>query len=74
MYLANAHVYVKKKEDEIKLWRETNDGMFLVRQGCKPEKGQLISSVDLFYIENSKELFDNHMIRKKEFLEEERKL
>jgi len=30
----------KKEEDEVKLWRETNDGMFLVRQGCKPEKGQ----------------------------------
>ena len=30
----------KKKEDEIKLWRETNDGMFWVRQGCKPEKDQ----------------------------------
>ncbi|RIB16634.1 hypothetical protein C2G38_1495689 [Gigaspora rosea] len=30
----------KKKDDEIKLWRETNDGMFWVRQGCKPEKDQ----------------------------------
>ncbi|CAG8448049.1 9026_t:CDS:2 [Ambispora leptoticha] len=31
---------IKKREDEVKLWRETNDGMFWVRQGCKPEKDQ----------------------------------
>lgn len=30
----------KKKEDEIKLWREANDGIYLVRQGCKLEKDQ----------------------------------
>jgi len=30
----------KKKGDEIKLWRETNDGMFWVRQTCKPENEQ----------------------------------
>jgi len=30
----------KKKADEIKLWREINDGMFWVRQGCKPENEQ----------------------------------
>lgn len=30
----------KKKKDDIKLWRETNDGMYWVRQGCKPTKEQ----------------------------------
>jgi len=34
------HEDTKKKEDEIKLWRETNDSMFWVQQGCKLEKGQ----------------------------------
>ena len=29
-----------KEDDEIKLWREVNDGMFWVRKLCKPEKGQ----------------------------------
>lgn len=30
----------KKKNDEIKLWREVNDGMYWVRQACKPLKEQ----------------------------------
>jgi len=30
----------KKKNDSIKLWRETNDGMYWVRQGCKLTKEQ----------------------------------
>ena len=30
----------KKKNDGIKLWRETNDGMYWIRQGCKPIKEQ----------------------------------
>lgn len=30
----------KKKRDEIKLWREVNDGMYWIRQGCKPMKEQ----------------------------------
>ena len=30
----------KKRDDEIKLWREANDGMFWVRKLRKPEKEQ----------------------------------
>ena len=30
----------KKKDDEIKLWRETNDGMYYVRKVLKPDKDQ----------------------------------
>ena len=30
----------KKREDEIKLWRKANDGMFLVQKLRKPEKEQ----------------------------------
>jgi hypothetical protein len=29
-----------KKKDEIKLWREANDGMYWIRQRCKPTKEQ----------------------------------
>nr|CAG8510047.1 8047_t:CDS:2 [Entrophospora candida] len=35
---------IKKKEDKIKLWRETNDGMFWVQQ---PEKGQFGTEIQL---------------------------
>ena len=30
----------KKKDDEIKLWRETNDGTYYVRKVLKPDKDQ----------------------------------
>ena len=30
----------KGVDDQIKLWRETNDGMYWVRKVCKPTKGQ----------------------------------
>ncbi|CAG8854887.1 24427_t:CDS:2, partial [Gigaspora margarita] len=30
----------KKEKDDIKLWRETNDGMDWVRNKCKPAKGK----------------------------------
>ena len=30
----------KKKDDEIKLWRECNDGMYWVRKVVKPDKDQ----------------------------------
>jgi hypothetical protein len=31
---------IKKKDDEIKLWRETNDSMYWIRKLRKPEKEQ----------------------------------
>ena len=30
----------KKTDDEIKLWRETNDGLYWIRQSLKPDKDQ----------------------------------
>src|SRR6185436_13364300 len=30
----------KKTDDEIKLWRETNDGLYWIRQSLKPGKDQ----------------------------------
>ena len=30
----------KKRDDEIKLWREANDGMFWIKKLRKPEKEQ----------------------------------
>ena len=28
----------KKRNDKIKLWRETNDGMYWIKKLCQPEK------------------------------------
>lgn len=30
----------KEKDDEVKLWRECNDGMYWVNNSCKPNKGE----------------------------------
>ncbi|CAG8558335.1 2596_t:CDS:2, partial [Acaulospora colombiana] len=30
----------KEQDDEIKLWREVNDGMYYVRKRCKPDKDE----------------------------------
>src|SRR6266516_4293901 len=30
----------KELDDMVKLWRETNDGLYWARKGCKPEKEQ----------------------------------
>ncbi|CAG8630731.1 2315_t:CDS:2, partial [Racocetra persica] len=30
----------KERDDGVKLWRETNDGMYWTRKGCKPDKGE----------------------------------
>jgi len=43
MYVECSRLYCsqqKKIDDEIKLWRESNDGMFWVRKVLKPEKDQ----------------------------------
>ncbi|CAG8650832.1 5643_t:CDS:2, partial [Acaulospora morrowiae] len=41
----------KKKNDEIKLWRETNDGMYYVRKVLKPDKDQFgVVGVQICYI------------------------
>src|SRR6266542_1811039 len=43
MYVECSRLYCsqqKKIDDEIKLWRESNDGMFWVRKALKPEKDQ----------------------------------
>ncbi|CAI2198238.1 1674_t:CDS:2, partial [Funneliformis geosporum] len=43
IYIECSRIYCsqqKKIDDEIKLWRESNDGMFWVRKVHKPEKGQ----------------------------------
>ncbi|CAG8658650.1 1098_t:CDS:2, partial [Paraglomus occultum] len=41
--IQNVHDYTalsKKIDDEVKLWRETNDGMYYVRKVLKPDKNQ----------------------------------
>ena len=30
----------KELDDMVKLWRETNDGLYWAQKGCKPEKEQ----------------------------------
>ncbi|RIA84998.1 hypothetical protein C1645_741909 [Glomus cerebriforme] len=31
---------IKKENDNVKLWREMNDGMALIHKGCKPDKNE----------------------------------
>ncbi|KAG9300935.1 hypothetical protein G9A89_004993 [Geosiphon pyriformis] len=31
---------LEREDDEIKLWRETNDGLYWIRQRLKPDKEQ----------------------------------
>ncbi|RIB06290.1 hypothetical protein C2G38_2253302 [Gigaspora rosea] len=30
----------KERDDDVKFWRETNDGIYWTRKGCKPDKGE----------------------------------
>ncbi|CAG8703327.1 8136_t:CDS:2, partial [Dentiscutata erythropus] len=32
----------KERDDGVKLWRETNDGMYWTRKGCKSDKGEFV--------------------------------
>jgi hypothetical protein len=43
MYVECSRIFCnkqKKDDDKVKLWRETNDGMYWVQKSRKPEKGQ----------------------------------
>ena len=43
MYLECSRLYYnqqKKTDDEVKLWRKCNDGMYHTRKAAKPEKEQ----------------------------------
>jgi hypothetical protein len=35
----------KREDDEVKLWREANDGMCWVKRACRPEKNQNFSII-----------------------------
>ena len=44
MYVEYSRIFCNKQkedDDNVKLWRETNDGMYWVQKSHKPEKGQV---------------------------------